>query len=216
MINPQSRSPQNFQERGADHFKFLRPSRFVVADDNHDAIVAERMRLKGSLTRAPHLAHVLPQRVPRAIQNPITNPAAVTIRVNTSPPSTGPRPNRRRLATNTPTPRDATISTLRIRAPTCGRLAGIAHQHATITARLRPAITAGSPPFGNARIQGMYRGDRDSQAKNAAGDAVSKDEDEARARLTPLPVFPGLERIRPIVPLTFRLSRGPRAERADL
>src|SRR6266404_6095067 len=143
MINPQSRSPQDFQERGADHFKFLRPSRFVVVDDNHDAIVAERMGLKGSLTRAPHLAHFLPQRVPRAIQSPITNPAAVTIKMNTSPPSTGLRPNRRRLATNTPTARDATISTLRIRTPTCGRLAGIVSQHTTITIRLRPAATAG-------------------------------------------------------------------------
>ena len=50
MINPPSRNPHDFQERGADHFKFLRPSRFVVVDDNHDAIVAERMGLKGSLT----------------------------------------------------------------------------------------------------------------------------------------------------------------------
>jgi hypothetical protein len=102
------------------------------------AAARSKRRLEGTSPRP-----LSPQRVPRATQSPITSPAAVTIRVNTSPPSTGLRPNRRRLATNAATARDATISTLRIRPPTCGRLAGIVNQHTTMTTRLSPAITAG-------------------------------------------------------------------------
>src|SRR6266404_7308920 len=185
MINPQSRSLQDFQERGADHFKFLRPSRFVVVDDNHDAIVAERMGLKGSLTRA----HFLPQRVPRAIQSPITNPAAVTIKMNTSPPSTGLRPNRRRLATNTPTARDATISTRRIRAPTCGRLAGIVNQHTTITARLRPAITAGRRHSATPGYKACIVTTATARPRMLLVMPYPKTRTTPRARLTPLPVF---------------------------